>query len=156
MFPCHTRCVLSRLLLNNYLSRTGRIKDLSCNACSHPNQATYHLILHCPATNSLHRSLFVSLQPLIQALKVARVLWLHGPPPCPPSLERGRVITRKTTITTSLNIVTIKLEGTDLKCAQLVVLFNDVLSHTHANNKLTLNKRKNETQQKQKHFPQIR
>ena len=61
----HARCVLSRfrcnghsLLLSSYLSRIGRIENPSCSACRHPSQDTSHLILHCPATDSLRRSLF--------------------------------------------------------------------------------------------------
>ena len=63
--PRHARCVLSRLrcnghslLLGSYLSRIGRIENPSCSACGHSSQDTSHLILHCPATDSLHRSLF--------------------------------------------------------------------------------------------------
>ena len=65
MLPRHARCVLSRLrcnghslLLSSYLSRIGRIENPSCSACGHPSQDTSHLILHCPATYSLRRSLF--------------------------------------------------------------------------------------------------
>ena len=61
----HARCVLPRLrcnghslLLSSYLSRIGRIENLSCSACGRSSQDTSHLILHCPATDSLHRSLF--------------------------------------------------------------------------------------------------
>ena len=65
VLPCHARCVLSRLrcnghslLLSSCLSRIGRIKNPSCSACRHSSQYTFHLILHCPTTDSLHRSLF--------------------------------------------------------------------------------------------------
>ena len=61
----HARCVFSRLccighslLLGSYLSRIGRIENPSCSACGHSSQDTSHLILHCPATDSLRRSLF--------------------------------------------------------------------------------------------------
>ena len=60
------------LLLSSYLSRIGRIENLSCNACGHSSQGTFHLIVHCPATDSLRRSLFcnfLSLRPLAQALE---------------------------------------------------------------------------------------
>ena len=60
VFPRHARCVLSRLrcnghslLLGSYLSRIGRIENPYCSACGHPSQGTSHLILHCPATDSL-------------------------------------------------------------------------------------------------------
>ena len=65
VLPRHARCVLSRLrcnghslLLGSYLSRIGRIENPSCSACRHPSQDISHLILHCPATDSLRRSLF--------------------------------------------------------------------------------------------------
>ena len=59
------RCIFSRLrcsghnlLLSFYLSRIGRSENFSCSACGHSSQNTSHLILHCPATDSLRRSLF--------------------------------------------------------------------------------------------------
>ena len=65
VLPRHARCVLSRLrynghslLLNSYLSRIGRIETSSCGSCEHLSQDTSHLIMHCPATDSLRRSLF--------------------------------------------------------------------------------------------------
>ena len=65
VLPRHGRCVLSRLrcnghslLLGSYLSRIGRIENPSCSACGHSPQDTSHLILHCPATDSLRHSLF--------------------------------------------------------------------------------------------------
>ena len=61
----HARCVLSRLrcnghslLLGSYLSRIGRIENSFCSACGHSPQDISHLILHCPATDSLRCSLF--------------------------------------------------------------------------------------------------
>ena len=65
VLPRHARRVLSRLrcnghslLLGSYLSRIGRIENPSCSACGHSSQDISHLILHCPATDSLRRSLF--------------------------------------------------------------------------------------------------
>ena len=65
VLPCNVRCVLSHLrcnghsvLLSSYLSRIGRIENPSCSACGHSSQDTCYRILHCPATNSLRRSLF--------------------------------------------------------------------------------------------------
>ena len=94
VLPRHARCVLSRLrcngyslLLGSYLSRIGRIENSSCSACGHSSQDISHLILHCPATDSLRRSLFgdsLSLYDLWSRLwGVARLLGLHGLPPCP-------------------------------------------------------------------------
>ena len=65
MLPRHACCVLSRLCCNghslgisSYLSRIGKIENLSCSACGHPSHNISHFILHCPATDSLRRSLF--------------------------------------------------------------------------------------------------
>ena len=65
VFPSHARCVLSRLrcnghslLLGFYFSRIGRIDNPSCSVCGHPSQDISHLILQCPATDSLRCSLF--------------------------------------------------------------------------------------------------
>ena len=83
--PRHARCVLSRLrcnghslLLNSYLSKIGRIKNPFCSAYELPSQDTFHLILHCPATDYLRCSLFndtQSLQPLVQALGELPDFW---------------------------------------------------------------------------------
>ena len=88
--PSHARCVLSRLrcnrhslLLGSYLSRIGRIENSSCSVCGHSSQDTSHLILHCPATDSLRRSLFGDSLFLYDLWGVAQLLGLHGLPPCP-------------------------------------------------------------------------
>ena len=97
--PRHARCVLFRLccnghslLLSSYLSRIGRIENPSCSACGYLSQDISHLILHCPATDSLRRSLFgdsLSLYDLwSRPWGVARFLVLHGLPPCPHPSER--------------------------------------------------------------------
>ena len=94
VLPRHARCVLSRLrcnghslLLGSYLSRIGRTENPSCSTCGHSSQDTFHLILHCPATDSLHRSLFgdsLSLYDLwSRPWRVAWLLGLHGLLPCP-------------------------------------------------------------------------
>ena len=94
VLPRHARYVLSRLrcnghslLLGSYLSRIGRIENPSCSACGHSSQDISHLILHCPAMDSLRRSLFgdsLSLYDLwSRPWGVARLLVLHGLPPCP-------------------------------------------------------------------------
>ena len=101
VLPRHARCVLSRLccnghslLLGSYFSRIRRIENPSCSACEHSSQDTSHLILHCPATDSLRRSLFgdsLSLYNLwSRSWGVARFLGLHGlPPRSHPSEEVG-------------------------------------------------------------------
>ena len=65
VLPRHARYVLSRLrcnghslLLGSCFSRIGRIENPSCSACGHSSQDISHLILHCPAKDSLRRSLF--------------------------------------------------------------------------------------------------
>ena len=94
VLPRHARCVLWRLrcngqslLLSFYLFRIGRIENPSCSACGHSFLDTSHLILHCPATDSLHRLLFgysLSFYDLwSRPWRVARLLGLHGLPPCP-------------------------------------------------------------------------
>ena len=99
VLPRHARCVLSRLrcnghslVLGSYLSRIGRIENSSCSACGHSSQDISHLIVHCPATESLRRSLFgdsLSLYGLwSRPWGVARLLGL-------PSLGRGRVNSSK-------------------------------------------------------------
>ena len=94
VLPRHACCVLSclcrnghSLLLGSYLSRIGRIENSSCSACGHPSQDISRLILHCPATDSLRRSLFggsLSLYDLwSRPWGVARLLGLHGLLSCP-------------------------------------------------------------------------
>ena len=94
----HARCVLSRLrcnghslLLGSHLSRIGRIENPSCSACGHSSQNTSHLILHCPATDSLRRSLFADSLSLYnlwsRPWRVTQLLGLYGLPPCPHPLE---------------------------------------------------------------------
>ena len=105
VLPRHARCVLSRfrcnghsLLLGPYLCRIGRIENPSCSVCGHSFQATSDLILLCPATDSLRRSLFgdyLSLYNLwSRPCVVVRLLGLHGLPPCPyPSEGVGQTTT---------------------------------------------------------------
>ena len=101
VLPRHAHSVLSRLrcnghslLLGSYLSRISRTENPSCSACGHSFQDTSHLILHCPATDSLRRSLFGDslflYDPWSRPWGVAQLLGLHGLPPCPPSLGRGQ------------------------------------------------------------------
>ena len=65
VLPRHARCALSpvrcnghSLLLGSYLSRICKIENPSCSICEQSSQDTSHLILHCPATDSLRRPLF--------------------------------------------------------------------------------------------------
>ena len=85
------RCNGHSLLLSSYLSRIGRIENPSCSSCRHRSQDTSHLILHCPATDSLRRSLFgnfLSLYDLCpRPCGVARLLGLRGLRPSTHPLE---------------------------------------------------------------------
>ena len=81
------RCNGHSLLLGSYFSRIGRIENLFFSACGHSSQDISDLILHCPATDSLRRSLFgdsLSFYDLwSRPWGVARLLGIHGLPPCP-------------------------------------------------------------------------
>ena len=94
VLPRHARCVVSRLccnghslLLGSYFSRISRIENPSCSACRHSSQDISHLILHCPAMDSLCRSFFGNSLLLYNLWSrpwgVAWLLGLHGLPPCP-------------------------------------------------------------------------
>ena len=98
VLPRHARCVLSRLRCNghslrlgSYLSRIGRIENPFCSVCGHSSQDVSHLILHCPATDSLRRSLSVSVRPLVQTLESCPASGAPWSSAMPPSLRRGRV-----------------------------------------------------------------
>ena len=90
VLPCHAHYALSHLRCNghsllssSYLTRIGRMKNPSCSACGHLSQDTSHLILRCPTTNSLRRSLFGTLWS--RFWRVARLLgsmvFCHAPIP---------------------------------------------------------------------------
>ena len=84
---CALSSTLPSLLLGSYLSRIGRIENPSCSAFGYSSQDTSHLILHCPATGSLRRSLFGDSLSFCDLWSrpwgVARLLGLHGLSPCP-------------------------------------------------------------------------
>ena len=95
VLPRHARCVLSRLrcnghslLLGCHLSRIGRTENPSCSACGHSSQDTSHLISFCTVQlRTLRHSLFGDslshYDPWSRPWGVARLLGLHGLPPCP-------------------------------------------------------------------------
>ena len=86
----------SSLLLSSYQFIIGKIENPYCSACRHSSQDTSHLILHCPATDSLRRSLFGdSLQVLVQTFGSCRILGLDGFPPCPHHSEGSSTTTAK-------------------------------------------------------------
>ena len=101
VLPRHACCVLFRfrcnghsVMLSSYLSRIGRIENPSYSACGHSSQHTPHLVLRCPVTNFLRRSLFGNSLFLYdfysRPLGVARFLGLHGILPCPHPSEGVR------------------------------------------------------------------
>ena len=102
VLPCYACCVLSclccnrhSLLLSSYLFRIGRIENPSCSACSHLSQDTSHLILHCPASDSLSCSLFGDSLSFYNLWFLASgASWSSA---MPPSLRRGRVTATRTT-----------------------------------------------------------
>ena len=86
------RCELSRLrchghnlLLSSYFHRISRKENSACSACGHPLQALNHLLLDCPASEPLRKSIFgFSLSILAlwsRPWSVARLLSLRGVPP---------------------------------------------------------------------------
>ena len=85
---------MNSLLLGSYLSRIGRIETPSYSACGPSSQDTSHLILHCPATDSVPLALWrlsVSVLPLVQALGSCPASGAPWYSAMPPSLGRGRV-----------------------------------------------------------------
>ena len=84
------------LLLSSYLSRIGRIENPSCGACGHPSYDTSHLILHCPATDSLRRrswTIFCFSTTSSPGSGKLPGFWGPWSSAMPPSLGRGRVTT---------------------------------------------------------------
>ena len=78
VLPRHARCVFSRLrcnghslLLSSYLSMIGRIENPSCGACGHFS------------SHSALSSYGLSMTSWSRRWGVARLLGLHGLPPCP-------------------------------------------------------------------------
>ena len=104
VLPRHARCAFSRLrgnghcfLVRSHLSGIGRIENPSHSACGHPTQDTSHLILHCPAIDSLHCSLFGnSVRPLVEVVgscPASGSLWSSA---MLPSLEEVKTTTTRT------------------------------------------------------------
>ena len=87
-------CELSRLcchghslLLSSYLHRINRKENSACSACGHPLQDLNHLLLNCPASEPLRKSIFGFSLSILDLWSrhwgVARLLGLHGVPPRP-------------------------------------------------------------------------
>ena len=88
------RCELSRLccyghslLLSSYLHRISRKENSASSASRHPLQDLNHLLLDCPASEPLRKSIFGSSLSILDLWSrpwgVARLLGLRGVPPRP-------------------------------------------------------------------------
>ena len=81
------RCHGHSLLLSSYLHRISRKKNSDCSACGHPLQDLNHLLLHCPASEPLRKSIFGSSLSILDLWSipwgVAQLLGLRGVPPRP-------------------------------------------------------------------------
>ena len=75
------------LLLSSYLHRISRKENSDCSACGHPLQDLNHLLLDCPASEPLCRSIFGSSLSILDLWSrpwgVARLLGLRRVPPRP-------------------------------------------------------------------------
>ena len=75
------------LLLSSYLHRISRKENSACSACGHPLQDLNHLLLDCPASEPLRKSIFGSSLSILDLWSrpwgVARLLGLRGVPPRP-------------------------------------------------------------------------
>ena len=56
----HLRCHGRSLLSSSYLHRISRKENSACSACGHPLQDLNHLLLDCPASEPLCKSIFGS------------------------------------------------------------------------------------------------
>ena len=78
------RCHGHSLLLSSYLHRISRKENSDCSACGHPLQDLNHLLLDCPASEPLLKSIFCSSLSILDLWSrpwgVARLLGLRGVP----------------------------------------------------------------------------
>ena len=104
--PRHARCVLSRLrcnerslLLSSYLSRDWQNRESFLQRLTNTRPRTLLISFCTVQLRTLRRSLFGDSLFLYDLWSrpwgVARLLGLHGLPPCPLSLGRGRVNTNR-------------------------------------------------------------
>ena len=81
------RCHGHSLLLSSYLHRISRKENSACSACGHPLEDLNHLLLDCPASEPLRKSIFGSSLSILDLWSrpwgVARLLGLRGVPPRP-------------------------------------------------------------------------
>ena len=87
----HLCCHGHSLLLSSYFHRISRKKNSACSACEHPLQDLNHLLLDCPASEPLLKSIFGSSLYILDLWSrpwgVARLLGLCGVPLHPHPLE---------------------------------------------------------------------
>ena len=92
----HLRCHGYSLLLSSYLHRISRKKSSACSACGHPLQDLNHLLLDCPASETLRKSIFGSSLSLFLTygpdLGVWPDCWVYAEFLAPPSHGRGWVV----------------------------------------------------------------
>ena len=86
------RCHGHSLLLPSYLHRISRKENSDCSACGHPPQDLNHLLLDCPASEPLRRSIFGSSLSMVQTLRCGPTVGSPRSSSAPPSLGRGRVV----------------------------------------------------------------
>ena len=88
------RCHGHRLLLSSYLHRISRKVNSACSACGHPLQYLNHLLLNCPASEPLRKSIFGSSlsRSMVQTLRCGPTVGSPRSSSAPPSLGRGRVV----------------------------------------------------------------
>ena len=86
------RCHGHSLLLSSYLHRISRKKNSDCSACGHPLQDLNHLLLDCPASEPLRKSIFGSSRSMVQTLGCGPTVGSPRSSSAPPSLGRGRVV----------------------------------------------------------------
>ena len=82
--PSRLRCHGHSLLLSSYLHRISRKENSACSACGHPLQDLNHLLLDCPASEPLRKSIFGSSLSILD-------LWSR-PSGVAQSLKKGRVV----------------------------------------------------------------
>ena len=82
------------LLLPSYLHTISRKENFACSACGHPLQDLNYLLLDCPASEPLRKSIFGSSLSILDLWSrpwgVARLLGLRGVPPRPHPSEGVR------------------------------------------------------------------
>ena len=86
------RCHGHSLLLSSYLHRISRKENSDCSACGHPLQDLNHLLLDCPASETLRKSIFGSSLSMVQTLGCGPTVGSPRSSSVPPSLGRGRLV----------------------------------------------------------------